>query len=103
MQVPVKLEIEGQIQLNATFKEEFEFNVNLYAFESKTPTPNAFDVSAICATKSSKQEKRFSSGAVAGISVVCIVVGLLLGTAIVFVLVKKHWLPRRGPLAMRFP
>jgi len=76
-QVPVKLEIEGTLKINATFDAHLKFNLNFYAFESQTPTPNAFDISSLCAKGASSQMRRLSSGAIVGIAVASLVLGLM--------------------------
>ena len=70
--VPVKLEIKGAVKLNATFEAQLEFNLNFYAFESQTPTPNAFDLSSLCIKDSATQTSRWSTGVIVGVATACV-------------------------------
>ena len=103
-QVPVKLEIEGNITVNATTNVELELNLNFYYFESRYPTANAFDVSSLCSKEPTTTEKsRLSSGAVAGVAIACVLLGLLLGAVIVYFVFKKGVIARMGPPPEKFP
>ncbi|KAJ7326049.1 hypothetical protein OS493_028305 [Desmophyllum pertusum] len=102
--VPVRLEIEGNITINATVDIEYEFNLNLYSFESRYPTSNAFSVSSVCPEEPTTQaNSRLSSGAVAGVAIACIVLGLLIGALVVYLVYKRVALARMGPPPMKFP
>ena len=93
-QVPVRLEVEGNITFNASTKVEFELNLNFNSFESRYPDVNAFDISSVCIQEPSKPEKSRLSGAVAGVALVCVVVGLIMGAVVVYFVIKKLLLPR---------
>jgi len=102
--VPVKLEVEGNITINATAKTEYELNLNFYSFESQYPAANALDVSSLCPKEPSTPEKsRLSSGAVAGVAIVCVVLGLFLGALVVYFVFKKVVIARMGPPPVKFP
>ena len=103
-QVPVKLEVEGNITINATAKIEYELNLNFYSFESQYPTANALDVSSLCPKEPSTAEKsRLSSGAVAGVAIACVVLGVFLGALVVYFVFKKVVIARMGPPPVKFP
>ena len=96
--------IEGIITVNGSDNNEYELNLNFYSFESHHPDANAFDLSTLCPKEPSTPGKsRLSSGAVAGVSIACIVLGLLLGALLVYVVFKRAVLPRMGPLPEKFP
>lgn len=73
--VPVKLEIKGTVKLNDSFEAQLEFNLNFYAFESQTPTPNAFDLSPLCIKDSATQASRWYTGVIVGIAIACVLLG----------------------------
>ena len=96
--------IEGDITINGSENIEYELNLNFYSFESYHPDTNAFDLSSLCPKEpSTPEESRLSSGAVAGVSIACIVLGLFLGVLLVYVVYKRAVLPRMGPLPEKFP
>ena len=96
--------IEGNITINSSESIEYELNLNFYSFESYHPDTNAFDMSSLCPKEpSTPEQRRLSSGAVAGVSIACIVLGLLLGALLVYVVYKRAVLPRLGPLPEKFP
>lgn len=100
----MKLEVEGNIRINATEKFEYELNLNYYSFESRYPAKNPFDLSSLCPKEPPTPEKsRLSSGAVAGVAIACIVCGLLLGALLVYLVFKKVVLVRMGPPPQKFP
>lgn len=102
--VPVMLTVEGNITINATAKVEYELLVNFYSFESRYPTENAFDLSYLChkVPTPTAEKSRLSSGAVAGIAVVCTLLGLVLGVLVVYVVLKRSVISRMGPPPERF-
>ena len=103
-QAPVRLEIEGNITVNATVEDEYESNLNFYLFESRNPTTDAFSVSALCPKEPMAQKQsRLSSGAVTGVAIACVVLGLLVGALLVYTVYKRVSAARMGPPAMRFP
>ncbi|XP_068758242.1 uncharacterized protein [Montipora capricornis] len=103
--VPVKLTIEGNITINATAKIEYELNLNFYSFESRYPAKSAFDLSTLCNKKPAPipEKSSLSSGAVTGVAIACIVVGLLLGALVVYVVFRRVVLARMGPPPQKFP
>ncbi|XP_020626477.1 uncharacterized protein LOC110063821 isoform X2 [Orbicella faveolata] len=102
--VPVRLEIEGNITINATAEDEFESNVNFYLFEWRYPSPDAFSVSSLCPKEPTTQKQtRLSSGAVAGVAIACVVLGLLVGVLLVYIAYKRMSAARMGPPPVRFP
>ena len=102
--MPVKLEIRGNITINATAHVEMETDINFYSFESRYPAVRAFDVSSLCSQEPSAapQKSGLSSGAVAGVSIACVLLGLLLGAVIVYFVFKKVVLARMGPVPKQF-
>ena len=98
------LTVEGNITINATAKVEYELLVNFYSFESRYPTENAFDLSYLChkVPTPTAEKSRLSSGAVAGIAVVCTLLGLVLGVLVVYVVLKRSVISRKGPPSERF-
>ena len=103
-QVPVRLKIEGNITINATAEDEFESSVDFYLFEWRYPTADAFSVSSLCPKEPATQKQtRLSSGAVAGVAIACIVLGLLVGVLVVYIVYKRMSVTRMGPPPMRFP
>ena len=102
--MPVKLEILGNITINATAHVEVETDINFYSFESRYPAVRAFDVSSLCQKEPSAAPEMsgLSSGAVAGLSIACILLGLLLGAVIVYFVFKKVVLARMGPMPKQF-
>ena len=103
-QVPVTLEIEGNITINATAEDEFESNVDFFSFEWRYPTTDAFSVSSLCSKEPTAQKQtRLSSGAVAGVGIACVVLGLLVGVLVVYIVYKRMSAARMGPPPMRFP
>lgn len=103
-QAPVRLEIEGNITINATVEDEYESNLNFYLFESRYPTTDAFSVSSLCPKEPREQrQSRLPSGAVAGVAIACVVLGLLVGVLVVYIFYKRVSTARMGPPPMRFP
>lgn len=102
--MPVRLEIEGETAINSTDSVEIEFNLNFNSFESRYPTKNAFSSSVICPQEpSTEKQKGLSSGGVTGVAIGCIVLGLCLGSLVVYLWFKRRVLSRMGPPPMKFP
>ena len=103
-QAPVRLEVEGNITINATAEEEYKSSVNFYLFEWRYPTTDAFSVSSLCPKEpTAEKQSRLSSGAVAGVAIACVVFGLLVGALVVYFSYKRRSAARMGPPPMRFP
>lgn len=103
-QAPVRLEIEGNITINATAEDEYKSNVNFYLFEWRYPAADAFSVSSLCPREPMAQKQsRLSSGAVAGVGIACVVLGVLVGVLLVYIVYKRTSAARMGPPPMRFP
>lgn len=98
------LTVEGNITINATTKVEYQLLLNFYSFESRYPTENAFDLSYLCrkVPTPTPEKSPLSSGAVAGIAIVCTVVGLVLGVLVVYIVLKRSVISRMGPPPQKF-
>ena len=102
--MPIKLEILGNITINATANAELELDLIFYSFESQYPDASAFDLSTLCPKEPATPAKsRMSSGAVAGVAIACVVLGLCLGALVVYFVFKKVVIARMGPPPEKFP
>ena len=89
-QVPVKLEVQGNITINTTEETEYELDLNFYSFESQYPAANALHVSPLPQRPiDTGKKRRLSSGAVARVATACVVLGLFLGALVVNFVFKR--------------